>query len=201
MNIIETEKNGKLIAAFVLVVLAVGGYLRFVMAEETEVNSPIRADAAEYYFYSVNMKECGVYSRSPTDLTNGCEKPPIPDNLRPPGYPIFLAYFTEYPPTRDMLRNILVAQAILGIVTIFSAFLLFRKMVSDYFALFGAVLITLSPHLVTAGIYILTETLFTLVLTLFALSAIKIREGNALVWALVSGIALAATALIRPTTL
>ena len=48
----------------ILLIAGLGFYLRFVAVTETEIDHPIRADAAQYYVTAYNLAKNGVYSMS-----------------------------------------------------------------------------------------------------------------------------------------
>jgi 4-amino-4-deoxy-L-arabinose transferase-like glycosyltransferase len=169
------------------------------MLLQTEVLVPIRADALDYYLYALNLKECGTYSRSRAIIEAGCSQAPAPDAQRTPGYPLFLLPFVYYPIDQSMLDRILWTQALIGVLTIWISFLLFKAFLPWMGATVGAGLVALSPHLVAAGVYVLTETLFTFALVLFAWCTSRLIRYPSRAWALATGLTLATTALIRPT--
>jgi 4-amino-4-deoxy-L-arabinose transferase-like glycosyltransferase len=189
---------------FITVVLIVGVfmaglYLRIEMANKTVVNKPIMKDAAEYYLYAYNLEKYGVYSRQrPQQIEDGT---PVPDAHRTPGYSLFLLPFINIYPPQKMAGFVVLTQAIISALTILTAFVLFRSFLSRPWALGGAFLVAISPHLVTFNIYVLTESLFTFFLVLLGWSLSAVAQNKSWQQALIAGLVLGVSLLIRPTML
>ncbi|CAB1061327.1 hypothetical protein D1BOALGB6SA_6100 [Olavius sp. associated proteobacterium Delta 1] len=186
-------------ALIIVSVIAVGLYLRIEMANKTVVFKPIMKDAAEYYHYAYNLEKYGVYSRQgPSQIE---EFIPEPDARRTPGYSLFLLPFIKISPLQKMVGFVVVSQAIISSLTIFIAFIFFRTFLNCPWALGGAFLVAISPHLVAFNIYVLSESLFTFFLTLlgWAMSAVAQNKGR--LHALIAGLILGISLLIRPTML
>jgi 4-amino-4-deoxy-L-arabinose transferase-like glycosyltransferase len=178
----------------ILIVVAVACYLRVGVIANTEIDSPIRADAAEYHNYAYNLKYFGVYSR----LQSGQETL-SPDALRAPGYPVFLMPFIDRMPTDYMLLKINLCQAILGVLTVLFAWSIYKRLMSYRYAFVAAFLTAISPHLVSFTTYLLTETLCTFLLVLSIWFVLLAYERRSLLLACSSGALIAACALTRPT--
>ncbi len=191
--------RNKLVLVFVTLILLLGLDLRIRAAMETEVISPLRADAGQYFAYAYNLRNHGAYSRDFRGLSDPNHEP-VPDALRSPGYPLFLAPFMKPPVTARTVLNVLVVQALLGGLLIVAAYYATRSFLPSWAALAVALLTALSPHLVNAGVYVLTETLFSvLVGGLFAALAWLARKPDRpWLWLVAAGLIGAAT-LTRPT--
>lgn len=178
--------------------LALSAQLRIGAALGTVVDTPVRADAADYFWYAFNLKEFGTFSRRPPGepLTA-----PEPDSLRSPGYPVLLTLITDHPPTARSLLRIAVVQALLGVAVTGLAFALARSVLPPVWALGAAGLTALSPHLVSAGTYLLTETLFSFAVLLPLLALARSGEGRRPAWLLAAGLLLGLATLVRPTLL
>lgn len=124
----------------------------------TDVNIPIRGDAAHYVQYAFNLVNHGVYSKSRNTDT------PTPDAYWAPGYPAFIAtaMIMEKNFGTDTYRTIIYAQACIGALIAILTLLLGRQFLPHCWAFFAATLVVFSPHLVSLGNYVLTETLFSL---------------------------------------
>ncbi len=183
--------------AAVLVILILALDLRIESVQRTVVPSPIRADALDYFYSAYNLKQYGVYSRTPT-LPPAPAQAPTPDAVRSPGYPLFLYPFVSKAPTLAMVRSILNVQALISAATVLLAYLLFRTFLSPTVALVPAFLTAVSPHLVTMNVYVLSETLFCFlaVLAFWLISKLPTQSGWLL--PLVVGIIIAAASLTRP---
>lgn len=186
-----------IIGLIVISIFVIGFNLRLQMVQQTIVDTPIRADAAEYYLYAYNLTQYGVYSRQ--RQFEG-EKP-TPDAFRTPGYSLFLLPFVEFPPTHKMVHHIVVTQAIISTLTILVAFGFFRAFLTWPWALGAAFMVAISPHLVAINIYVLTESLFTFFLVLLAWAMTKFAQLKNWPLALVIGLILGCALLIRPTLL
>ena len=182
------------------VVFVVALLMRVTAVTQTEVDTPLRADAAQYYLYAINLKNYGVYSladniRRDAELAN----PPSPDASRTPGYALFLLPFVDYPPSVDGLSGVLMTQAVLSALTVLLAYFLFRPALPAWGALLAAVLTGLSPHLIVANVYVLTETLFTFLFVGFTLALTRCLQRESVPWAVAAGLLLGGTMLVRPT--
>ncbi len=139
--------------------------LRVEYVRRTEVENPFRADAGEYARYAANLLTHGTFSREPP-----AEAPPSPDAFRSPGYPAFLAV-AFWLDERDPLPLVTFAQALLSALLAPLTFGLGARFLPRPAALGAALLVALSPHLVTLAGYLLTEVLFGFLL-LAALSVL-----------------------------
>lgn len=191
------SRAARLVWVALALILALAAQLRLQATLHTEVDLPIRSDAADYFWYAFNLKEYGVYSREPPAERSTA---PAPDALRSPGYPLFLASLMEHPPTRASLVRVPMAQALLGILVTFLAFAAARRVLGDRWALLVAALTAVSPHLVNAGIYFLTETLYSLTLAVALLLFTARDLERRWPWLLAAGLVLGVSALVRPTS-
>lgn len=190
----------QILAALTIIgVFTAGLYLRFEMANKTVVHQPIRADAKEYYLYAYNLAKYGVYSRQyPRQIENYT---PAPDAHRTPGYSLFLLPFIKISPPLKMVAVVVVTQAIISALTILIALVFFKSFLKGPWALGGAVLVAISPHLITFNIYMLTESLFTFFLVLLGWSMSAVAQNKSWRHALIAGLVLGISLLIRPTML
>jgi len=186
-------------ALIIVGVFTAGLYLRIEMANKTVVNKPIMKDAAQYYQYAYNLATYGVYSlQRPNPIDDFT---PVPDAHRTPGYSLFLLPFIKVSPALKMVRLVVVTQAIISALTILTAFVFFRSFLSGPWALGGAFLVAISPHLVAFNIYVLTESLFTFFLVLLGWSMSAVAQNKSWQHALIAGLVLGLSLLIRPTML
>ncbi len=180
-----------------IVAAAIG--LRGILVISTDHSHLLRADAYEYYRYALNLKHCGVYSPSVESILTECEQTPVADNHRPPGFPLLILPFAEWPPTLAMMRDIQWVQVTLGAFCVVLTFLTFRKL-GQGIAFGSAILVAISPHMVVASLNFLTENLFSLTLVVFLLTCARWNDKPTLPRATAIGIALALPLLVRPTT-
>jgi 4-amino-4-deoxy-L-arabinose transferase-like glycosyltransferase len=134
--------------------LAAALLLRIEYLRHTEVENPFRADAGEYARYAANLLAHGIFSREPPTQPS-----PSPDAFRSPGYPAFLA-LAFWLGDRDPLPLVYGAQALLSALLAPLTLLLGARFLPRPAALAAALLVALSPHLVTLSGYLLTEVLF-----------------------------------------
>lgn len=179
-----------LLLAIVLVALD----LRLQSVVHTVVDTPIRADARDYFLYAQNLRLHNVYSRSDSDT----RKTVKPDALRSPGYPLFMYAFLSDDPTMAHLRNITVAHAALSTITVMLVFFLCLMLTSAPYALLATGLAALSPHLVTMNVYLLTETLFTFLIVLMAWLLAREGTSRPYHW-IIAGVVLGLATLTRPS--
>lgn len=177
--------------------LILASYVQFITVTQTVVDTPIRADAADYVTYAHNLKTSGVYSRE----APGPGLVLTPDSLRAPGYPIFLLPFLDPSVDGEMLvGRITGAQGIIAVLSVLLVFELARAVVGPQWALPAALAHAVSPHFATASTYVLTETLFTFLVLASALVAARAWQHSRGWWmAAGAGLLLGAACLVRPT--
>jgi 4-amino-4-deoxy-L-arabinose transferase-like glycosyltransferase len=177
------------------VVFALALLLRFAYLRHTEVVDPLRADAGEYARYAANLLLHRTFSSEPP----GTESP-APDAFRSPGYPAFLALALWLAP-RDPLPLATAAQAVLSALLVPLGYALGVRFLPRPGALAAALLVALSPHLVTLSGYLLTEVLFAFLL-LAALTALEraLARGSP-AFAVAAGALFGAAALVNETSL
>jgi len=179
-------------------VLLVALFLRVTAVLQTEVVAPIRSDAAEYYAYAYNLHHFGVYSHTPTFVDPESADVPRPDDIRTPGYPLFLYPFANELPTAKVVTDITLVQALLSTVTVLLAYLLLRYFLPFGWAVAASFLTAVSPHLVNANVYLLTEGLFTLILVTALLALFRAVRSQRVPMFLFAGLLLGLGALVRP---
>ena len=178
--------------------IVIGFCLRVESLDETRVIKPLRADARDYFMYAYNLRHRDTYSRQVASLSDS-EYRLSPDAVRSPGYPLFLTIFVDGPPSSRMIGNIMLTQVLLSTLMLVVAFFLFRRFLSNYFAVAAVFFTALSPHLIVANSYILTETLFCflLVILLWLLSCLAKKPSA---WkAIMIGLVMGLASLVRPS--
>ncbi len=184
---------------FLLVVGIVlfGAHLRMQSAIHTVIDSPIRADARDYFAYANNLKHHRTYSRAwPSGLP---DRGPAPDAVRAPGYALFLSTLLSDGITLDaQLLQIYLVQALLSTLVIVLVFISARVMMGNAAALACAALTGVSPHLVVANSYVLTESLFCALLVIVMAAVTRFARKPDRLGGLVLGMLLGAAALTRP---
>lgn len=187
----------------IALVILTAASLRWVSLHGTQVEVPVRADAAQYVGYAYNMRSHGVYS---DDVSwRDAEAAPLPDTRRPPGYPLFLALFLDGPPDDAFETRVRRAQAVLGVVTVIAGMLLGWMLFSYGAGLVAGLMLALSPQLVIYESYLLTESLSALLVALMGLAAAgalmlhspRRRLGCAVAFGALLGLSI----LVRPTLL
>lgn len=148
----------------VVVSVSYGAHLRLACYLKTIVDSPIRADAADYYQYAKNLAESRIFSRQ--SVANPSLELPRPDAVRSPGFPYFASLFFASSPT-DSLRNTLLAQTVLQTFSFGLMTILLIRLLGLRWSLPGIFLLWTFPHFVSINTYYLSESLFTSLLALF----------------------------------
>lgn len=191
-----TVSNQQLIRFLAVTILfAIALVLRLDAIKGTVIDDPLRADAAHYYLYALNLKYHHVYSGAAFNP----EKAPKPDAVRTPLYPLFLTAFAVTPPTTAMVWKIQFAQAFLGSLTVLLMLAVFRRLMPAGWAYAAALMLAISPHLVMISVYVLSETLYIFLLALALWLLVTAHRRDARTLALLAGTVVAAAALTRPT--
>jgi len=141
---------------FILIVLTLAAFLlRMYYINNTEIISPIRADAAQYVSYGYNLAHFGTFSAesSPT---------PTPDSFRSPGFPLLLAAAFTVGGEARWYPWALFLQSLLSCLLVPLAYLLSRLFLPRWGVFMTVVMVALSPHLIAMNSYLLTETQFSL---------------------------------------
>jgi hypothetical protein len=89
------------------------------------VNKPIRVDALDYFSYAVNLRTHGVYSLQREWMVDPAHKP-VPDAIRPPGYPVFLAALGPRVDW-DWLRTLGYLQSVFTVLSVALTYLIGRR--------------------------------------------------------------------------
>lgn len=115
----------------------------------------VRSDASQYYHYAWNIVHRGVYSEALPSSPD-----PLPDSFRDPGYPLLMALGIKLTTSFDAFYALmLLAQAVLGALTVSLLTLAGRQWLSRWPLTLAALLIAVWPHSVASPAYLLTETL------------------------------------------
>ena len=176
------------IVTVVAIILRIG-YVHF-----TTIEDPIRADAGQYVIYGLNLVQHSTFSKDyPT-------KTPRPDSYRSPGYPAFIA-LAMLLAGKNAYPTIQYTQAVIGGLMVPLTFFLGILFLPAWGAMTAAVLVALSPHLVTSASYVLAETLFGFVfLCSLLLFCGAVRKRNRLLF-VASGAGFGYAYLINETAL
>ncbi|HEC29925.1 MAG TPA: hypothetical protein ENI65_10105 [Gammaproteobacteria bacterium] len=152
----EPGQNEKLLNPGNIITLAVifffALFIRLAYINTTVVDHPIRADARNYVVYAYNLVEHGVFSRQENSSN------PAPDSFWAPGFPAYMAVITRLFGKQSFYKNVLYGHALMGAIVAGTAFLFAITFLPYWAALSAALLICLSPHLISSGGYLLTET-------------------------------------------
>ena len=198
LGILSNKRGAIIRTALIVLIMLAAAALRFGSVLDTGLEPGVRNDATDYFYYAYNLKYFGVYSRTHTFGVPGSVQP-LPDAVRPPGYSLFLYPFINRNPSAHSLLTILLAQALISVLTVAVAYRLYRIFLPTPGALGAALLTALSPHLVTMNIYLLSETWFCFlaVSALWAGSQIP-TSSRPNVAAFVTGALLSLASLTRP---
>lgn len=185
-----------------ILIIIFGAWLRFDAAVNTVVENPIRADAGRYVAYAYNMNHWNTYSLDPLFRSPATSEKPEPDAIGNPGYPAFLSLVLgQSEPDWAFVKKVILLQALIGTLAIPLTFVIGARLMPPYWALTPSILAAISPKLIISGTYVLTESIFTaLLLASLAWIIVKTKAQHILCSALIGGLLLATTALVRPTT-
>lgn len=155
----RSQRLAILLAVIVLTLASLG--LRIAYFKNTSMVDPIRADAAQYVNYAVNLLNHGVFS-----MDTSSPGMPQPDSFRSPGYPLLIAAVFAVVDEESAFKVLLMLQAIMSSFLVPISFLLGMRFMPISANFIAASLVALSPHLVSSSSYLLTETTFAFVLSL-----------------------------------
>jgi hypothetical protein len=174
--------------------------IRFTYQNESIIDSPIRADAKEYFFAAFNLLHFNIYSTAPSAPSTNIR--PDWDFKRPPGYPLFLFPFLATSKNgQQFLDRTTAAQAVIGSLTVVLTFLLSRLILILPWSFIVGLLTAFSPHLVAVDHFILTESLFTFILVVATFVFTVSWKKRSFILSFLSGIIFGFLTLIRPVTL
>lgn len=186
------------------VVILIGALLRMQVYSSTVVDTPVRADARDYFVAALNLKVFGIHSHSDKAL-RGLSERPEKDAFRAPLYSVYLASLLDVPVGPVFERRIRLNQSVLGLVIVAISIALGHRLAGRTAGIAAGTLVAMNPHLIMMENYLLTETLFTLLVLAFAgilVSTDRIPDvRRKLLFAGIAGVFLAMSALTRPTTL
>lgn len=199
----RTSKKSLIHWACLLLILAVGLYLRLGTAAWTRVNVPVRNDAKQYVAHAWNLKFHGVYSGNPQGLVGNDAVHPRPDAGRTPGYPLFLDLFVHRRIGGRFIANTKYVQAWIAEATLLFSVLLAVELLGPWAGLGLGALVALSPHQSIYIAYLLTETLYGLIVVLALWTAVlALKAGQARrrrILASLTGVLFGLSCLVRPT--
>ncbi len=182
-------------------ILVFSSFVQFSVVTRTSASLPMASDAADYFSYAYNLKNFGVYSDA---LTWASEAPPTgmkPDAHRSPGYPLFLLTIPGLDTTSSYLRRVSLAQAAMGVASVWLVFLIAARFLRPGWSHLAAVMTAISPHLANISTNLLTESLFLFTLLASTLaSLIALRSRRSSTW-LMAGLLWGFCSLVRPTIL
>jgi 4-amino-4-deoxy-L-arabinose transferase-like glycosyltransferase len=181
-----------------LLLLALSALLQATVASRTQVTSPLRVDALDYFSYAINLREHGVYSLQ-RGWYQASKRDPVPDSVRPPGYPLLLLSLDPQV-SWNWLRRLAYIQGLMAVFSVWLVHRVGRSFLSEPMALLAASLTALCPALVVLATYVLSEVFFMLVLLAAMLASIAaMRRSSDWKPALGAGLLWGAASLVRPT--
>lgn len=181
----------KLTLLAVCFITVIGLFIRIKYVEQTEIYNPIRADAAQYVTYGYNLYSHGIFSKelSPS---------PSPDSYRSPGYPLLIA-LSFMLGGKHFYPVVIYLQIMLSVLSVPLTFLIGTRFLSRSWAIFAAIFVAISPHLVSMTSYLLTETTFSFVLLLAGYLFILSLEKKHLFYFVLAGLIFGLAYLVNET--
>ncbi len=158
---------------WITVLLLVGGWFRLIAVDTTVIDTPLRADALDYYVSAHNLVHHGVYSRSQVTLIDPSAKP-VPDAYRAPGMALLIAPFMHLSPQHmKIVGRVQLVNVAAGLVATVAIFLAAAAVLPLPAAVAVGLLTACSPQLISLSTYVLSETpAACLVAALLALAAV-----------------------------
>lgn len=148
-------------------------------------------DSPSYYQPAEALLQSGRLAISP-------ELSDIPLTLRTPGYPLYIA--TCYLLLGEHSQTIILLQLLMSILTIALIFALGRKLWGRKTAVLAGLLLAFDVTTTAYSLLVLTETLFTLFITAMLLAGALFIQTKRIRWAVMTGLTLAGTILVRPVS-
>lgn len=183
---------------FLLVSIVLFGiHERYLVTTQTVVDLPVRADAGDYFSAAYHLRFHSVFSRQSPDVK---ASELVPDATRPPGFPAFAAPFMSMDLDAS-LRNVLLAQTLVQILSFLGLTWLLVKLVHPSLALLGALVMWTFPHFISVNSFFVSESLFISALSalmVFVYMCVQNRKLNGYMIFLI-GLFIGVMALIRPT--
>lgn len=145
---------------YIIFIAVLSLWIRVSYFQQTIVADPVRGDARYYIQYANNLVYHNTFSKdSGTSL-------PKPDSYWAPGYPTFIAVSIIAAKKLELnpYRVIMYSQIVLGVLISVLTLLLGRLFLNKTGSFISALLVSISPHLISMGGYLLTEILFSFLL-------------------------------------
>lgn len=190
----QLNKGKKGSISWLFLLFLVSFQLRCWYIDGTVMIEPIRADAKLYAILAKSLGSEGSYF--PTgNIDTGLKKQLM---TRDPGYPFLLAPIAKHAANlRAFFYTTVYVQSLIGAATVCLAFLTARFFLPPFWSGTVALLVMLSPHLISMTNYVLTETIFTFLLQ-GALLLFLYALNNKRTWLFAaSGLALGAAITVR----
>ena len=132
--------------------------IRLLFVNPDNENVTLFRDEQEYVQYAHNLIRHGVFSRDPSTSN------PVPDAYRSPGYPMLIALSMVAGGSSGFLSVLFYTQAVMSALLAPLTFLAGNLFLPLPAAFAAALLVVLSPHLITTAPCVLSETLFAFLL-------------------------------------
>jgi 4-amino-4-deoxy-L-arabinose transferase-like glycosyltransferase len=170
-------------------------WLRLEYQATTLVDTPLRADAGQYFRIAWNIVNHGVFS-----MDYPGEAIPSPDSYRGPGFPLLIASSLVLG-GEGFYSHLMFTQAVLGALSVALTIALARIWLTPAYSIATGLLVAIWPHLIVMSGYVLTETLFgfTLMLGTYLLCSAKKNEKPYRY--VLAGLVFAFSALVNPAIL
>lgn len=179
---------------YIILVAVLSFWIRISYFQQTIVYNPVMGDAWHYVQYAKNLVNHNTFSKD-RDTSS-----PKPDSYWAPGYPAFIAASVMAAKKLGInaYQMVMYSQVVLGVLISVLTLLLGWLFLSKTWSVLAAVLVSLSPHMISLGGYLLTETLFSFLL-LAAVYSFSIAYTDKKWWIfIVSGLFFGLSYLVNP---
>jgi 4-amino-4-deoxy-L-arabinose transferase-like glycosyltransferase len=177
------------------IVLLFAAFTRFAYVESISGVPTIKADAMKYYSLAHNILNEGSYSQN-------LKNPRIQNTFITPGYPLFLVGTLSLSNSvQNFFALTVYLQAILSALGVLLFFMISKKFLPYWGALFASLLVGSSPQLIVSNGYLLTESLFTFFLLLSVFILLHALSTKKISLFFLFGLVAGYASLVRPAYL
>ena len=186
--------------AIIGLIIVLSIVMRVIVIDETEIDTPIRADAYDYYHYAINLKLFNVYSKQV--YAGEGRFTPEPDAVRSPGFPLFASLMID-DKGGDWIKKTLNTQTVIQIFAFLALTFMFIHKLGTLLAILPSLILWTFPHFLTVNTYFLTESIFLSLLVLAVCGAYwasRVSGDHRIALVGLVGFIIGCSSLVRPVT-